>query len=92
VAAYVRAEIVRADGREPVLGGEVMELDVRRIHVPRGLRSPLEPLMPAESWSELEAREREAARRGWPEPVPPRYRAVMAIGRRSEPWLVEVDL
>lgn len=40
---------------------------------------------------EVETRERRAAESGWPAPIEPRYRATLAVGRRQEPWLIDVS-
>jgi hypothetical protein len=91
VAGLIRPRIIRDQDEEPVLSGDPFGLVVSLVQVPHTLRQPLEDLLPEENWSELEKRERAAAESGWPSPSPPRYRALMAIGRRHEPWLVDVS-
>jgi hypothetical protein len=90
VAGFVRPQLVRVENGEPTLTGQVLGLVVSRVHVSRSLRQPLEGFLPEENWEEVETRERREAGSGWPSPVPPRYRATMAVGRRHEPWLVRI--
>lgn len=61
------------------------------VTVPRGARSLLEPFVPEGSIEDVERRERDAAEKAWPEPRPPRYAVVLAIGRRGAPWIVEAS-
>jgi hypothetical protein len=91
VAGFLRPIVVRPDDGEPVLSGKLLGLVVGRVHVSRSLRQPLEGFLPEESWEEVDARERREAESGWPSPAPPRYGAVMAVGRRHEPWLVGIE-
>lgn len=91
VEGLVRPELVRRQDEAPFLTGVVRGPLVRQVNVPLRLRRPLEPFVPTETRREREAREREEAETGWPSPSPPRYRAVVAFGRRHEPWLVSVD-
>ena len=90
MAGLLRPKVVQRANGVPALSGEVLGLVVTRVHVSRGLRRPLEALLPEDTWGELEARERKEAGSGWPSPTPPRYRADIAFGRRYEPWLVEI--
>lgn len=69
--------------RPGVLHGLVSELRVESIHVPLKLRPLLDELVTAE-------RLRQETSNGAP-PEPPRYRAVVAFGKRGEPWLVRVE-
>jgi len=90
VAALLRPKVVQAEGGEPFMSGQIDNPVVRRVHVPRNLRRHLESFLPHETWEEIEERERRVGEAGWPSPVPPRYQASMALGRRHEPWLVSV--
>ncbi len=87
--AVVVPRVLRPEGGPAMLSAAVRLL-VSRVHVPLALRRQLEPLLPKETFEEVEARERRAAAQGWPEPTPARYGATVAIGRRLEPWLVGV--
>jgi uncharacterized protein DUF4824 len=79
VPGTVRAAEVRPGAYE----GLVSDLQVDSIHVPLRLRPLLDELVTAE-------RLRQETSNGAP-PEPPRYRAVVAFGRRGEPWLVRVE-
>jgi hypothetical protein len=61
-----------------------------RVHVPAGIRPTLLPFLPRETEDQVLKRERSEVEVAWPAPAPPRYRAVLALGRRLEPWLVSV--
>ena len=90
VAGLLRPKVVQRTNGEPTLSGEVLDLVVSRVHVSRELRRHLEAFLPEDTWDEVEERERKKAESGWPSPTPPRYRAILAVGRRNEPWLVTV--
>ncbi len=90
-AGIVRPKIRRRQNEAPVLTGEIFGLEVGRVHVSHMLRPSLADLLPKDTWRQVESRERREAENGWPTPVPARYRAVIAVGRRHEPWLVGVD-
>jgi hypothetical protein len=90
VAGLIRPQIVRHEDEAPYLSGDIVRLVVNRVQVSHKLRQTVEDLLPEESWPEVDARARKEAEGGWPSPSPPRYRAIMAIGRRHEPWLVGV--
>ena len=92
VAGLLRPKVVQPENGVPTLSGDVLDLVVSRVHVPRKLRQHFEGFIPEETWEEVEARERREAESGWPSPTPPRYRATLAIGRRHEPWLVNAGL
>jgi hypothetical protein len=87
--AAIRPRVARPEGEPAVLTAEV-HLLARRVHVPLALRDRLEPFLPEETGEEVEARERRTAVQGWPEPIPARYGATVAIGHRLEAWLVSV--
>ena len=89
--AWVRPVLAEPEEGPPVILGRVGELLVQRVQVPRRHRELLAPLMPAEDSGTRLARQREQAREGWPTPTPPRYRAVLAVGRGHAPWLVRVE-
>ena len=93
LAGLVRPRIVSNSEEEPgpVLTGDIMGLVADGVHVPGSLRPPLEDFLSDETWRELEARERREAERGWLPPTSPRYRAVLALGQRYEPWLVRTE-
>lgn len=90
LGALLRPEVVHPEDGEPYLTAKWTGALVGQVHVPRESRRRLESFLPEETWREVEKREREQARSGWPVPVAPRYRATLALGRRHEPWLVEV--
>ena len=90
VEGLFRPQVVRPNDGTPFLKGYLWGLVVRRVHVSRKLRQPLEAFLPEDDWNEILTREKEVAQAGWPSPVAPRYRAVLAVGRRYEPWLVSV--
>lgn len=90
LAGAVRPRVVEGDDGERVVQGRIEELSVARVHVPRRLAETLAPFAPKETWEEIDARMREEAAGRWPEPLPPRYAATLAIGKRLEPWLLEV--
>jgi len=90
VSGLLRPKVVQPENGVPTLSGDVLDLVVSRVHVSHELRGHLEPFLPEDTWEEVETRERRAAESGWPSPTPPRYRASLAVGRRSEPWLVNV--
>ncbi|HEX6861403.1 MAG TPA: DUF4824 family protein [Thermoanaerobaculia bacterium] len=68
-----------------VFHGLVSELGVESIHVPLKLRPLLDELVTAERLRRETSSSVEDAFR------PPRYRAVVAFGKRGEPWLVRVE-
>ncbi len=86
----VRPKIHRQRDEAPVLTGEIFGLEVSSVHVPHVFRASLADLLPDETWTEIEKRERREAESGWPALATPRYRAVLAVGRRHEPWFVGV--
>jgi len=88
LAALLRPKVVRPQNGLPALRGDILDLVVGQVHVPHTLRQPIEGFLSVETGEEVEARERREAESGWPSPARPRYRAVTAIGRRYEPWLV----
>jgi hypothetical protein len=92
VAGLLRPKVVQGENGVPTLSGDVLDLVVSRVHVPRKLRRHLEAFLPEETWEEVEAREQREAESGWPSVTPPRYRATLAVGRRHEPWLVKAEL
>jgi len=90
VPGLVRPKVVQLEDGTHFLGGYVRGLVVSRIHIPRRLRQGFEALLPEETWDQLFERQREEAKSGWPSAAPPRFKAVLAFGRRHEPWLVTV--
>jgi len=79
----------------PVQGPPVLTADLRgpvidQVHLPRDLARRLGAFLPRESWNDLWTRMQEEARRGWPQPRPPRYRTVLEVGRRYQPWVAAV--
>jgi len=91
LAGAVRPRVVEDAGGEQVLRGRIDGLFVGRVHVPRRLADTLAPFAPKETWEEIDARMRRETEGRWPEPVPPRFSATLAVGHRLEPWLVEVS-
>ena len=86
----VRPVVHDPDDGPRVIRGDVSDLLVQWIPVPRRHRGLLDPLMPTEKNATRRTREREQAREGWPAPTPPRYGAVLAVGRNHAPWLSDV--
>jgi len=84
VSGLVRRVLRQPAPGAPTLGGDVIDLVVSEVRVPREIGSQLEPLVSAPSTAQ------EGAVPHWPASVPPRFRAQLAFGRRLEPWLVEV--
>jgi len=91
MAGLIRPTVIQPDDGEPFLSGTVVRPVVGRVHVSRDLGPRIEAYLPDESWEQIEVRERREAESGWPSPAPPRYRATLAVGRRSEPWLVGIS-
>jgi hypothetical protein len=89
-AGLIRPKVVRSENGVATLGGDVLDLVVSRVYVSRRLRQPLEAFLPEDTWEEVDARERKEAESGWSLPTPPRYDATLAVGRRHEPWLIDV--
>jgi hypothetical protein len=90
VPAIFHPRVLRPDDGPPRLTGVVQRAVVSWIHVPLGLRDAFEGWLPEESWDAYYRRKREEARGGWPSPTGPRFAATLALGRRMEPWLVDV--
>jgi len=88
---WVRPVLDRPEDGPPVILGRVGGLLVQWVHVSRRQRELLTPLMPTEGSGTRLAQQREQAREGWPTPTPPRYRAVLAVGRSHSPWLLRVE-
>ncbi|MBP7147651.1 MAG: DUF4824 family protein [Acidobacteria bacterium] len=84
----VRPVVVTDDGTAR-LGGQLVELAIRQLRVPPGVRARLLPYVSRESEDDVATREREAAQSGWPEPLAPRYEVSIAVGARLEPWVVD---
>ncbi len=59
-----------------------------RVHVPVSLRGEFREFLPRETAAGALKRRAGSREAAWPSPVPPRYRAVLAFGRRFDPWLV----
>ena len=73
---------------EPRLVGYVSEILVSDIHVPRSLRSPLDPLVRRDGQGRV--MQRSGFGIATDEPRPPRYEATLHYGHRLEPWLASV--
>jgi len=78
-----------ADGERRLV--TILEVLPARVHVPAALRPELKPFLPRETEREVVEREMKTGATAWPSPAPPGYRAVLAIGRRLDPWLVSVS-
>ncbi len=91
LAGFLRPKVVRRGSGAPSLGGEILDLVVDRVHIPRNYRRDLEPFLSDETWNEIEEREHRVAEQGWPSVTPARYRADLAVGNRHEPWLLDVS-
>ncbi len=91
VPALVRAVQGGADAGDPSWRGQIAEVLVTNLHVPRELAPALKTFLPKETEAEAQKRERRERQLSWPVPTPPRYRAVVAFGSRNEPWLVSVS-
>jgi hypothetical protein len=90
VPAVINPEVVESPNAPPTLVGKISQLVVEQVLVPLALVPRLEPFLPRITGRELREKTRAAATSGLPAPTPPRYRAVVAFGRRREPWLVSV--
>ena len=72
------------EARPGVFEGVVSDLRVESVHVPLKLRPVLDELVRDERMRQETSSSAELNR-------PPRYRAVVAFGRRGEPWLVTIE-
>ena len=90
VRGIVSLRVFQREGEEARLEA-ILEALPDRVHVPVGIRPALLPFLPRETRDQALERERKKAEAAWPAPEPPRYRAVLAFGRRLEPWLVSVS-
>jgi len=90
VPALVRAVQGGADTGDPSWRGQIAEVLVTNLHVPRELASALKTFLPQETEDAVLKREQRERQLSWPAPTPPRYRAVVTFGSRNEPWLVSV--
>jgi len=88
--AVVALQWSQAEGAPALIRGVIERLATERIHVPLSLRSQVGHFLPKVGSTEFFDHLRKAAATGWPEAVPPRYRATLAFGRRFDPWLVGV--
>lgn len=88
--ALFRAEVLHPTDGTAILTASARPI-VFRVHASREIEDALEPVLPRETYEEVEARERREAVRGWPEPVAPRYAATLAVGGRYETWLRDVE-
>ena len=91
VPGIVRAVAGGADAGDPAWRGQIADVLVSDLHVPRELAPALKTFLPQETQDAVSKREQRERPRSWPAPTPPRYRAVVAFGRRNEPWLVSVS-
>ncbi len=91
VAGYVIPRLRSAKNGPPTLTGWIENLVVSEVSVPLGLKARLTPFLAAETQAEWLEKRRKETEHAWPAPVPPRYRATVAWGRRDEPWLVDVS-
>jgi hypothetical protein len=92
IVGVIRPRLVEPTDGSPYLTGSVRYLSVGQIRVPPKLRDRLEAFLPTATRRETAERSRRQAEAGWPSPAEPRYRAVVAFGRRHEPWLVSLDV
>jgi len=90
VPALVRAIAGAADADDPAWRGQIVDVLVSDLHVPRELAPALKTFLPQETEDAVSKREQRERQLSWPAPTPPRYRAVVAFGSRNEPWLVSV--
>jgi hypothetical protein len=88
--AIMAVRRVEPRDQPPELRGVITALSVDSVHVPLRLHPRLETFLPRQTQAEAEARARQQPRMEWPTPSPPRYRVVVAFGRRFEAWLVDV--
>lgn len=86
----MRVTRLESKGQPPELRGSITDLSVADVHAPLRLHPQLERFLPRETQTEAETRAQRQPRMEWPIPSPPRYRALVAFGRRFEPWLVDV--
>lgn len=71
--------------------GQIADLLVSDIRVPRELTPAMKKFLPQETRGAAFEREQRERQVSWPAPTPPRYSAVVAFGSRNEPWLVSVS-
>ena len=91
VAGLVRAVKGGADTGDPAWRGQILAVFASNLRVPRELAPALQKFLPQETQDAVSERERRERQVSWPAPAPPRYQAVVAFGRRNEPWLVSVS-
>jgi hypothetical protein len=91
VPALVRAVVGGPDAGDSWLRGQIPQLLVSGIGVSRDVVPALKEFLPQETKDAVFMREQRERQVSWPTPMPPRYRAVVAFGRRNEPWLVGVS-
>jgi len=93
VEGIISPRFVKPENGPPHFGAPFVALMVAQVHVPQALRPLLAPYTP-----KILPREARLAEAGHGEAIhgihgrtgPPRYSAVVAFGRRLEPWLVDV--
>jgi hypothetical protein len=90
VRGIVSLAVIRPEGG-PARLDSILEVLPDKVHVPVGIRPLLLPFLARETQEQAFERERKEGEAAWPAPAPPRYRAVLAFGRRLEPWLVSVS-
>jgi hypothetical protein len=91
VPGLVRAVRAGPDSGGASWRGQIAEVFVGDIRVPRELAPALKKFLPRETSGEAFEREQREREVSWPAPTPPRYRAVVVFGRRNDPWLVSVS-
>jgi hypothetical protein len=91
VPALIRAVQGGAETGDPSWRGQIAELLVPTIHVPRELAPALKTFLPQETEAEAGKREQRERQPSWPAPMPPRYHAVVTFGSRNEPWLIGIS-
>jgi hypothetical protein len=90
VRGIIRAVRGSADASDVAWSGQVADLAVGGLRVPRELAPALKEFLPRETQAEAFAREQREPQPSWPARTLPRYGAVVAFGSRNEPWLVSI--
>ncbi len=87
----VGVTLSRTEGGPALLVGTIAIPEMPDIHVPVEWYAPVRKLLPPATVGDEDRHAPFSTPASWPAPAPPRYRAVVAFGRRFEPWLVKVS-
>jgi hypothetical protein len=91
VPGLVRAVSGGPDAPDASWRGQITDILVSDIGVPREMAPVVNEFWPRETTSEAFSKEKREQQVSWPAATPPRYRGVVVFGQRNEPWLVSVS-